>query len=100
MQRRVRDDDAAHGHRRQPRDRRERPGATDLNVDPFELRPGKFGGEFMRDRPTRRGRAEAQTPLQREVVHLVDDAVDIVAERGPLGLDLAVMGEHVGGAVA
>ncbi len=54
----------------------------------------------MRQRPARGGGAEAEPGLQVEPVDLVDDAVDVVAEGGALGLDGAVPGEHLLGAVA
>ena len=54
----------------------------------------------MRERPAGRGGAEPEPGLQREGVHLVDDAVDVIAERRALRLDLGVMGQHVRRAVA
>jgi len=54
----------------------------------------------VRDRPTRRGRAKAEPRLKPEVVYLVDDAVDVIAKRRPLGLDGAVAGKQRLGPVA
>ena len=54
----------------------------------------------MRDRPARRARDEAEPLLQREIVDLVDDAVDVVAERRPLLFDRAVLRQHLRGRVA
>jgi hypothetical protein len=65
VQRRIRDDDAAHGDRRQPRHRRERAGAADLNLDGFEGGDRGLRRELVRDGPARRGRAEAEPLLQR-----------------------------------
>jgi hypothetical protein len=59
----------------------QRAGAADLDVDGLEPGPGQFGRELVRDGPARRGRAEAEPRLQRQVVDLVDDAVDVIAER-------------------
>ena len=42
---------------------------------------GLLGGEFVRDRPARRARDEAEPFLPVEPVDLVDDAVDVVVER-------------------
>ena len=43
-----------------------------------------LGRELVRDRPARRARDEAEPLLQVEPVDLVDDAVDVVAERRAL----------------
>ena len=40
MERRIRDNDAPHGHRLQPRHRRQRAGAADLNGDILQPGPG------------------------------------------------------------
>ena len=90
VQRRVLHDDAADRHRQQPRHRRQRAGAADLDVDRLELGRGALGGELVRQRPARRRRAEAEPRLQVEPVDLVDDAVDVVAERRALALDQPV----------
>ena len=49
-----------------------------------------LGRELVRDRPARRARDEAEPLLPVEPVDLVDDAVDVVVERGALLLDLGV----------
>ena len=51
---------------------------------PSTLGDRDLGRELVRDGPARRARDEAEPLLQREVVDLVDDAVDVVAERGAL----------------
>ena len=91
MQRGVGDDDAADGDGPQLGHRRQRAGAPDLDFDSLDDRRRALGGEFVRDRPARAARDEAQPLLQREVVDLVDDAVDVVAEVGALGLDGAIV---------
>src|SRR6202035_2405480 len=64
--------------------------AADLDLDIAQHGHGALGREFMRDRPARRARDEAEALLPVEAVDLVDDAVDIVIEPGALFLDLAV----------
>ncbi len=90
VQRRVLHHDAAHRHRLELGDRRERAGAADLNFDVAHDRGRLLGGEFVRDRPARGARHEAEPLLPIEAVDFVDHAVDVVIERGALHLDLAV----------
>ena len=90
MQRRVRHDDAADGDRLEPRHRRQRAGAANLDIDAIEDRRRLLGREFVRNRPARAARNEAEAILPVEPVDLVDHAVDVVAERGALLADLAV----------
>ena len=90
VQRRVRHHDAADGDRLEPRHRRQRAGAADLDIDAVEDRRRLLGREFVRDRPARAARHEAEPILPVEPVDLVDHAVDVVAERGALLADLAV----------
>ena len=96
VQRRVRHHDTAHRHRRQPRHGRQRPGPADLDVDGLCPRPGQFGGKLVRNRPARGGRAEPQAGLQGQVIDLVDDAVDVIAQGRPLRLDQRVMVQQPG----
>ena len=100
MQGGVRDDNAADGNGLQSGDRRQRTSAADLNVDGQQPGPRQFGGKFMRDRPARRGRAKAKPGLQSQIVDLVDDTVDVIAQSGALHLDGAVLGQQVGGGSA
>ena len=100
VQRGVGDDDAADGDRMQLGDRRQRAGAADLDLDRLDARRRPLGGEFVRHRPARAARDEAEPRLQREIVDLVDDAVDVVAEIGALRLDGAIMREQLLGRVA
>ena len=95
VQRRVGDDDAADGDGLQFGDRRQRAGAPDLDLDRVDDRRRALGGELVRGGPARAARDEAEPLLQREVVDLVDDAVDVVAERRALRLDGAIMREHL-----
>ena len=94
VQRRVLHDDPADRDRIESRDRRERAGAPDLDVDRAQHGRRALRGKFVGHRPTRRARNEAEALLIREIVDLVDDAVDIVAERGTLLLNGAIMRDH------
>ena len=95
VERGVGDDDATHRDGGEPGDGGEGAGAADLDVDGFEPGPGKLCRELVGDGPAGSGGPEAETGLEGEVVDLVDHAVDVVAEGGALGLDRAVVGEHV-----
>ena len=90
VQRDVLHDDAADADRLELADRRERAGAPDLDFDIPEHGHGALGREFVRDRPARRARHEAEALLPVDPVDLVDDAVDVVVEPGALLLDLAM----------
>ena len=90
VQRRVLHHDAADGHRLELGDRRQRAGAADLDLDVSDDGGRLLGREFVRDRPARRARDEAEPLLPVEPVDLVDDAVDVVVERRALRLDLAM----------
>ena len=100
VKRRVRHHDPAHGHRGEPRDGRQRAGAAHLDLNPVEAGPGDLGRELVGERPARRRGAEAKPGLQRELVHLVDDAVDVVAKRRAALLDIRPGGDQVVGGVA
>ena len=84
MQRRVLHHDAADRHRLELGDRRQRAGAADLDLDGLDDGGRLLGGELVRDRPARTARDEAEALLPVEPVDLVDDAVDVVVERGAL----------------
>ncbi len=99
VQRDVLHDDAADADRLQFADRRERAGAPDLDLDIAERSRGAFGREFMRNRPARRTRHEAEALLPVDPVDLVNDAVDIVVELGALLLDLAMERDQLIGGV-
>ena len=88
VQRGVRHDDAAHRHRRKPRHGRQRPGAADLDVDGLRSRvQASSAGNLCA--MAQRGVEERKPSraLQGKVVHLVDHAVDVIAQRRPLRLD-------------
>ena len=90
VQRRILHHDAADGHRLKLGDGCEEAGAADLDLDVLNDGGGFFGGEFMRDRPARRSRHEAEPLLPIEPVDFIDDAVDIVVEAGAPDFDVAV----------
>src|SRR5580692_1060496 len=90
VQRDVLHDDAADTDRLELADRREGAGAPDLDLDIAKHGHGALGREFVRDRPARRARDEAEPFLPVETVDLVNDAVDVVVELGALLLDLAM----------
>src|SRR6185312_15709060 len=90
VQRHVLHDDAADPDRLELANRRERAGAPDLDLDVLQHGHGALGRKFVRDRPARRARYEAQALLPVEAVDLVDYPVDVVVEPGALFLDLAM----------
>src|SRR6185437_4762341 len=79
----------------QPRNRRHLARAAHLNVDLLQNRFGLFGREFVRDGPTWGARDETKAFLQIETIHLVDHAVDVVAELGALAFDVAIEFQHI-----
>ena len=91
---------AADGDRLEPRHRGQRPGPPDLDVDAAEEGLRLFGRELVGDRPARAARYEAEPGLEIEAVDLVDDAVDVVAERRPARLLLAIEGQRLVDAAA
>ena len=99
VQRRVLHQHAADIHRLEPRDRRQRAGAADLDADVLQHGHRLFGGELPGDRPARRAADEAEPALQRQVVELVDHAVDVVAETGTFHRDLRLERGGIGLAV-
>ena len=94
VQRRVGHHDAADGHRLQTRNGRERAGAADVDIDRPDHGRCLLGRKLVRNRPTRIARDEPEPLLPIEAVDFVDHAVDVVVERGALGLDFVVEREH------
>ncbi len=99
VQRRVRHRRSADEHRLELGDRRELAGAADLDLDRDETRRLLLRRVLLRDRPARLARLEAEPLLQRAVVDLVDDAVDVVGQRVALGRDFFMEANQPGGAV-
>ena len=94
MQGRVLHDHAADRDRLELGDRGECAGTADLNLDVADDGGGPFGRKLVRNRPTRIARDESEPLLPIEAVDFVDHAVDVVVERGALGLDFVVEREH------
>ena len=94
VQRRVLHDHSADSDRLELGHRRERAGAPNLDIDVFDHGRCLLGGEFVRDRPARIARHEAEPLLPVEAVNLVDDTVDVVIERPALRFDLVMEHEH------
>jgi hypothetical protein len=90
VQRDILHDDAADADRLKLADRRERPGAPDLDLDIAQHGHGALGRKLVRDRPARRARHEAEPLLPVEPIDFVDDAVDVVVEAAALQLDLVM----------
>ncbi len=91
VQRRVGHNHTADGDWLQPRHRRQRASAAHLNIDAAQNGERLFRREFMRNRPARAARAKTKPGLQVEPVHLVNNTVDIVIQRGTLHADGAIM---------
>ena len=95
VQGRVLHHHAADGDWLELRNRGERTGAADLDVDILDNRGRLLGRKLVRDREARRARNKAEPLLPVEAVELVDHAVDIVAELGALLLDRIISREHL-----
>ena len=70
-------------------------GASDADDDIAQLRTCLARLEFERDRPTRVAGDHAEPFLQGEVIHLDDDAVDLVIELVATRFPPSTEGEHV-----
>ena len=80
VQGRVRDRRSADEDRLELGHGRELAGAADLDLDRLERRRSFLRRVLLRHRPARLARLEAELVLQRAVVDLVDDAVDLVGQ--------------------
>ena len=87
VQRRIGHRHAADEDRLKARDRRDGPGAPDLDVDAQYFGGHLLGRIFVRHRPARLARHEPQLVLQRQRIDLVDDAVDFEGELRALARD-------------
>ena len=99
VQRRVRDRRAADEHRLELGDRRQLAGAADLDLDRVQQRRLLLRRVLLRHRPARLARLEAEPLLQRAIVDLVDDAVDVVRQRVAARRDRGVEGDQAGRAL-
>ncbi|MNY18313.1 hypothetical protein D3C86_1516880 [compost metagenome] len=91
MQRRIGHGDTGNLHRLQPRDRRDRSGASDLEFHVEQLGELFHGRKFMGDRPARLAGTETQLALRRDAVDLEHHAVDFVRERIAAFANVAVV---------
>ena len=91
MQRGAGDRRAGHVHGFQYRDRGHAPGAAHLHGDVEQLGVDLLRRVLVRDGPAWRARGRAQRALQREIVHLDDDAVERVLDVATM---LAVIVDH------
>ena len=73
---------------------------ADVDADRLDDGHRLLGRELVRDRPAGRARDEAEPLLERKIVDLVDDAVDVVAERRTLSLDRVIVRDQLGGRMA
>src|SRR5215831_17778714 len=94
VQRGVLHHDPADSHRLQTRNRRERAGATNVDIDRFYDSRRFLGWKLVRNCPARIARDEAEPLLPVQAVDLVDDAVDVVIQRCALRLDFVMKCEH------
>jgi len=98
VQGRIADRDAADEDGLEPRHGRQCPGAAHLKFDVSYRRQRFFGGKFVRDRPARGARNEAQTLLPFQIVDLVNHAVDLIRERRSLRPHIAIIFQTAVGA--
>ena len=94
MQRGVGDGNTAHEHGRKPRHGGDCAGAADLHVNRFHGGERFFGGEFVRNRPTRRARHEAEFFLFGQRVHFDHHAVDFIRQAGAVFGQPFVFAQH------
>ena len=80
VQRRIGDDDATHRDGLEFSHRRQGTRATDLDFNIAQDGDGLFRREFMGLRPARRARHETKTRLRAQIIHLVNNTVDIITE--------------------
>ena len=79
----IGDGNATDAYRPELGDGRERSRASDLGFDVLDEGRRLLGWKFVRDRPTRRAGKAPELPLQGQVVHLEDGAVDLDIEVAP-----------------
>ena len=87
--------DPANGDRLQMGNRCQSTGAPHLNIDLFQYGLGLFGGQFVGDGPARCAADKAHAVLIIEAVQLVDNAVNVEGQAGPLRLHMFVKGHQL-----
>jgi hypothetical protein len=95
VQRRVRDVRSAQLHRAKQRYRRDDPGATHRRLDILDHGGPFLRRQLVRDRPARRARGKAELIARAQVVHLVNDPVDLEGKLVALLQDLAVVRQQI-----
>ena len=90
----VGDGHSADEHRLQPRYRRQRARAADLDVDTVDHGRRLLGRKLMGKRKARCARHEAQLILGRQIINFIDDTVDVERESGAAGAHRMVIIEH------
>ena len=95
VQRRAADRRAADDDRREPGDRCEHAGPSDVDLDVLDGGRRLLGREFERDRPLRAARDKTEALLIFDAVDLHDDAVGAVVEVVPLVAPRGDEGEHL-----
>ena len=86
VQRGIGHGDPADKHRGQPRHRGQCPGAPDLEFHIQQAGAGLFGRKLVRNRPARRAGYLTQRLAQRQVIDLVNHAVNLERQLGAHGL--------------
>ncbi len=89
--------DAADKHRLELGHRGDGTGAAHLEVDVLKRRHLLFCRELVGGSPARRAGNETELPLQGDVIHLVDHAVDLVGEIPATRQDIIVKRLAAGG---
>ena len=80
MQRCVGNGYTAHKNRRQFGNRRELSGAADLNINGHYRGDLLLGRVFVRNSPPWLARDKTQLALQRQAVHFIDHAVNVIRQ--------------------
>src|SRR5439155_5461568 len=93
VERRARDGRPGERDGLEQRDRRQRAGPSDLDVDREELRRGLLRRVLEGDRPARGLRGRPSLVLEGQIIELDDDAVDLALELVALRLPLIAVGE-------
>ena len=90
VQRGIGNRHAAHGHRTQPRHRRERAGTPDLHINIQHFGHRLLRRIFVRHRPARFAAGKTQARLQIQPVDLIDHAVNVKRQIRANGGDVFV----------
>ena len=89
----------ADGDGMQPGDGGQGAGAADLDVDALQHSGGLLGRKFVSDGPPGAAGDEAQAALPVDAIHLVDHAVDVIAQGRAVAFQLTIDGDQALGAL-